>query len=193
MEERKEEGQLWDDEELNSMFPGWKPKPVEVESSINFDEPCYGSYDVEFNVFETKKYDVVPAVYAIKDDGTAERIQLNFKVFNDVKGDVSGNRYLRKTFWMGAGKSEYGGDPNDEFHGVKKLISALTSCGAQFNISNSKDYKQFVIDLCEDLKGFKARVSQYKYNEKPAMRFYKYSGKEEAVGNPLLVQYKTTG
>ena len=189
MEDRTVSELSWEEAEaqLNSVFPGWEPKPVEEESSIDFDEPCYGSYNAEFNEFETKTgKGIVPAAYAIKDDGTAERITLNFKVYEDIKGDASGNRYLRRTFWMGPDK--YAEDPEDEFGGVKKLINALTGAGAVFRVSNAKDYQQFAIDLSEDLKGLKVRVSQYKYNEKPCIKLYKLKVENEGsepVGNPF--------
>ena len=194
MEERTtevswEEAEVQLNKELDSMFPGWQPKKVEEESSFDFDTPCYGSYNAEFNTFKTKSgKDVIPAQYAIKDDGTAERITLNFKVYEDVKGDVSGNRYLRRTFFMGTNK--FADDPTDEFAGIKKLIDALKGTGAIFSVTSAKDYKQFATDLCKDLAGLKVRVSQYKYNEKPCIKLYKLKTEgvaktEEAVGNPF--------
>jgi len=153
-------------EDLNFLkdFFGGEYVPIieEDNEAIDFKKPIRGKYVAEIKDLEYK--------IIVKEEGDDLKcIDLKIKIVEDKEGDKSGNRFLRKTFWLG--KSEWN---DDEMKGLKDLMSMLATSGLLPQVKmTQKEIPALIAEIKPQIVDKQIRVSAYIYNEKQVFNVVK--------------------
>lgn len=152
-----------DKQMVMDMFNGWEPIAVEEQDVKGFDEPIKGKYECEIKDLSYK------TIVGKSDGKEYEVITMKMKCVKDLEGDVSLNRNIDRSYFLGA--SDYNDDP---LAGYKRLLTDLKSADLYDPaVVGLFDITDAVAFLKDKIVGKIIKVTAFPQKGKQQIRIYK--------------------